>query len=783
MRHRLFRRLAAPASVAVAVAAVAPGVTAAAPAPSAATRAGTRAAPVAPAALGRPAGPDRAHRTLLLINGDRLVTGPAAGGTRIPGILPGARGRLASGLMALDLGGRAYDIPQVALPYLGRGLDPDLFGVGSLRRAETAGRLPVTVSYRGRVPSLPGVTISRAAGETAQGYLTPAGAAVFGAALARQFIADHARGSYGQDGLFTGGVSVRLAGLPGTTRPAPAFPMHTLTVTGTNLAGQPDTGDQVMIFNADDSTRFADPIESANVFDKGVTKFSVPAGHYWAIGLFPTILKNHEIEWHVPILPQFTVSANPTVHIDERTADSLIGVKTPRAAVPVDQTLELRHPGAAGPAASLWWFGGYSPLFISPTTRRATVGTMQAYVFEQLFSPAKAPGMPYEYDAAFADTSGLIRPQHYVLRPSGLATVHARYYSDMTTTGAESRFGVFPVQWRTVPGVLFLSRRMPRQQTEYMTGNPATLWADGAEQSNRDLAGGQLDDLRTFRAGEHLTENWNAYPLHAGYNTNLVGAANPSRPPAPTLPSASRQGNMLTLDVMPFSDSTRGHLSASGFVGGLAGPFGKIAGHYQIDENGKAIAAGNPLRHDQEVGPFGEFHTQVTLNPHPTVIRFVLDASRKAKIYTISTASHTVWTWRSRRETGARLPAGWACGVTGLDAPTGGRSCAVQPMMTLGYTVAGLSLHGSTRPGRQALHLSAGHLQLAQATSVTKAAVSVSFDGGKTWHRAAITGHDGSYTARFRAPAGVKVSLRTSAADAAGGTVTETLTDAYQISS
>ncbi len=507
----------------------------------------------------------------MLLNGDRLVTGPAAG---VPGLVP-ARSRLAGPILALDLGGQAYDIPQVALPYLGRGLDPDLFRVSSLRRVETTARLPVTVSYRGRVPSLPGVKVTHARRGTAQGYLTPAGAAAFGAALARQCIADHARGSYGQDGMFAAGVSIRLAvkgdgeaGRAGTARPATAFPMHTLTVTGTNLAGKPDTGDEVMIFNADNSTRFADPVESANFFDHGVTKFSVPAGHYWAVGAFPTFLK-HEIEWHVPVLPQFTVSASTTVHIDERAADSLIGAKTPRPAVPVNEIFELRHTGAAGPAASTWWLGGYAPLFVSPTTRRSTVGTLQAYVFEQLFSPAKAPGRPYEYDVAFANTGGLIRPQHHVVRPSSLATVHARYYSDVSSTGYESRFGVFPVQWSSVPGVLFLSRRMPRQQTEYLTGNPAILWADTAEQ--RGGAGGQRDDLRTFHAGERLAENWNAYPLHVGYNTNLVGAANLSPTPAPAVPSASRKGDTLALDVMPFSDSTLGHLGASGFFGGFGG--------------------------------------------------------------------------------------------------------------------------------------------------------------------------------------------------------------------
>jgi hypothetical protein len=765
-----------------AVAAAAVLLTTAAAAPGAAAPRPAMQPPATPAASAGPATANGPAHTIVLLNGDRLVT---AAGARVPGIVPGARGRLAGAMLALDLGSKAYDIPRIALPYLGRGLDPDLFLVSSLARQETAGRLPVTVTYHGRGPSLPGVTISHAGHGSARGYLTASGAAAFGAALARQFIADHARDSYGQDGLFAGGLSIRLAGMPATGRPATGFPMHTVTVTGTNLAGKPDTGDQVAIFNADNPTLFADPIESTNSFYHGVTKFSVPAGRYWAIGEFPTFLKNGEIEWHVPILPQFTVSANTTVHMAERAADKQIGVTTPKPAYPVNQQWELRRTSPAGPAVAQWWFGGYSPVYISPVIHKTTAGTLQTYLFEQLFSPPKAPGIPYEYDVAYADTKGVIPSQHYVVRTSSLATVHARYYSDVSTTGYESRFGVFGVQWRTDPGVLFAPRRVPRQQTEYLTGNPAVRWADTYEQYFRNLAGGQLDDLRIFHAGEQLGENWNAYPLHAGYNTNLIGAANLSPPPAPSIPSASRKGNTLTLDVMPFSDSTPGHVSANGFFGGQEASYGKITGHYQIDENGKTLASGNPLPGDREVGPFGEFHTQVTLSPHPATVRFVLDASRTAKVYPISTGSRTVWTWRSQRESGARLPAGWGCALSRYGGLAGGRSCAVQPMMTLEYAVRGESLHGATRPGPQVIGLSVGHLQLAhgaRVTRVTRAAMSVSFDGGKTWHPARVSGHDGSYTATFRAPAGTKVSLRTSAADAAGGSVTETLPNAYQVS-
>ena len=78
--------------------------------------------------------------------------------------------------------------------------------------------------------------------------------------------------------------------------------------------------------------------------------------------------------------------------------------------------------------------------------------------------------------------------------------------------------------------------------------------------------------------------------------------------------------------------------------------------------------------------------------------------------------------------------------------------------------------------------MTAGHLQLVKSITVTLASVSVSFDGGKSWHPAHVAGRGGRYTATFTAPPGATVSLRTSAADAAGGSITETIANAYQTS-
>lgn len=767
MRHRPLRPAVAVAFLTVAATVCAP--LSAAPG-SAAARSASRFPAVSTGAGG-------AARSLLMINGSRLLD---AGGARVPGIVPGTAGPLATRMLALNLGGAAYLFPLVALPYLGHGLAPSMFDTRALRRAETPGRLPVTVTYQGKAPSLPGVTITGASGGTARGYLTQAGASAFGAALARQFAADHASGSYGQDGMFAGGVSVSLAGAPAAAaRPAPAFPMHTLTVTAANLAGRPDTGDGVFVFNADNAGLFSDPVESFNFFDHGATRFSVPAGHYWAIGIFETQLRSKlGPAVHSVVVPQVTMSRDVTVHMAARSASSQVQMVTPRPSVPntFNTIFELRHPTPHGPVGAFWFLGGR--LFLNQTTRRPTAGTLQTYVFAELDSPAKAAGTPYQYDAAYADTSGLLGSQRHVVRPDGLATVHSRYYSDAAGTGYFSRFGAFAAQWKDVFFALFQPMTVPRRETEYLTGNPAIFWSDSFVQSNRALAGGQADALRTFHAGQRLTENWNAYPLHAGYNTNLTGRANP----LPALPSASRAGDTLTLDVMPFSDSIRGHVSASGFFGGFEGPAGRITGHYEIDQNGKVIASGNPLKGLKEVGPLGEFHASVPLRPRPSMVSFVLDAARTGPIFTLSTVSRTVWTWRSARDGGARVPAGWGCVLR----PTGvaaGHECAVQPMLTLGYRVAGLSLGGSVPAGAQAVHVSVGHLQLATAARVTRAKAAVSFDGGKTWHHAKVSGHRGRYTVSFSAPAGTRVSLRTSAADAAGGTITETILSAYQTTS
>ena len=736
------------------------------------------AAPVAATASTPGASPGAAQAAaapLVLLTGDRVLDSPGAPGTNTVTVLPGThRSALAGSLVAMRFGARSFLIPAAALPYLDRGLDPSLFDLTALRHAERGGRLPVTLHYHGRVPHVPGVTITHTGPGTAGGYLTGPSAARFGAALARQLLSDHARASYGTDGLFAGGLSISLPGA--RTAPArPAFPMHTLTVTGTNLAGKPDTGDMVTVLNVTDFTKFDDPVESDGSFYHGTAKFSLPSGTYWAYGSFLTATG-----FRVDVLPQFTVRGSRSLALSERAASSEVTMVTPRPATRQLLSFTLLRSYAGTTFTSGWLLGGRGSLWVNPTSAKPTAGTLQTYTAAELTPPAGG-GVPYAYSLNFPGPPGLIPAQHFVVHPASLATVSERYYQDVRSTGTWSTFGGTPQQLRTqglfVTAALPLG--LPGRQVQYLSAIPPTLWQSGYSEFTQNRSGqtngGQLDAFRLLRGGAHLTVNWNQFPLHPGPNVVLAQTGM-----FPTLPSASRAGNKLTLDITPFTDNVFGHLGAGFFH--IPAKVEHITGSYALFQNGRRIAGGNAVK----AASFnGDLLLHAKLSPGASQIKFALTASRAGKSYPLSATSRDVWTWPSRPEPKATVPAGWYCNYFIVHHVLRfNRHCAVQQMMTLRYHVSGLSLHGTAAPGRQSVAITAVPLQLTTPSPVTTAGVQVSVNGGKTWQRAGVhrTGR-ASFRTGFTAPAGHRVSLRVTVRTKAGATLTETVLGAYQTAS
>jgi hypothetical protein len=105
-------------------------------------------------------------------------------------------------------------------------------------------------------------------------------------------------------------------------------------------------------------------------------------------------------------------------------------------------------------------------------------------------------------------------------------------------------------------------------------------------------------------------------------------------------------------------------------------------------------------------------------------------------------------------------------------------------MMTLGYDVQGLPPDGRTPAGPQVIRLDVDHLQLAGAARITGASTQVSYNDGQSFQPASVASLGGGhFRISFTAPAGVDVTLRVRATDAAGGSITETILRAYGVAS
>jgi hypothetical protein len=753
--HRRVRRLATVTSVAIVIPPIAaphhPGLAAA-----------VRAQPTWAASAG-------SARPVLLISGDRLLAERLPGAGIRLALLPGAEPQAFLGLRLND---QTLDVPIDALPYLGNGLDPSLFDVAAVRRAESGGRLPVVVGFSGKRPAPPGITVTGSGPGHLNGYLTASGARRFGEALARQDQTLSARGSYGRDGLFTDRTQIRLAGVAApvvTPRPRSSA-LRTLTVTATNLDGRPDTGGTVMVVNADNQNRY----HRVGHFSHGIARFKVPAGHYYEFSNFARFGSHPSL--HLVVQPQFTVRHATIVHASERSATSEIFFATPRPAVrQMSQFTLVRHDAQGRDVIAAWTAFGV-PLWISPTTKRPTVGTLRSYTAGQLTSPARAAGLPYAYNLDFAGPAGLVPAQRWTAPPASLATVTDRYYQDVSSAGAWGVIGGRRAEVSLGSLTTMLNpMHLPGRQIQYFSAGPDIAWSSFYHEQLPAPAAGQGDGqqqgpdgpgFRTMPAGRRLTVNWGAYPLHPQPDVQPLGGSWGQF--LRQFPSAARAGNLLTLYVTPFSDNYSGHLGNAG-PGAL--PVTKVTSHYAIYQNGTEIAHGTPI--DNTGAPV--VIPTAKLSTRPSVIRFVLSAARIGSHFPLSPASQTTWTWRSARQPAAKVPPSWFCFTTNGTS----RNCAVQPMLTLDYHVHKLAMNGRAPAGRQDIGLDIGHIQPGPQLPITRASAAVSFNNGKTWHHTTITAQGaGHFQITFNAPA-ANVTLRVSATDARDGTITETITSAY----
>jgi hypothetical protein len=693
----------------------------------------------------------------------RLVTGDEVTVTRVAGGRPTylVRPETGGGVGSYQGGnGDHYVIPAVAQPFVGRQLDLSLFDVTALAAAGTD-RLPVTATFTaGTTPSAPpGVTFTSvtgtvSTGTVATGYLTAASEPAFARALRARIGADVAAGRQpGTAPIQAGLTSMRLAGAGQTAAVQPRYPLHPLQIDVTDGTGAPAAEGIVYLFDTDDFTRISQIVE---VID-GVARIQVPAGNYSVYAPFQHFDAQGDVtELRNVSVGDFTVAdtGTSTVSVDERTATSLVSVTTPRPATQVQLMLEYERTDGLGNTVTIAPTTGSAPLYVNPQPA-ARVGALRFVVLWTGLATNAADA--YRYDVAFhADRVPV--DETYAARPEQLAVVHHHFSADPAGGTVGGGFEAAPTEGSDDPFTTLVlpapTQAMPAVLTEYVGTGDGEQWRQLTLTPSFVV---WASDVRTFRAGRSYSVDWGHGPLAAGFGQHT----------GPSLCSACVSGSTLSLGFDPLRDSEPDHNEA--FL------TKQDTTHFTLYRDGAVVA------------DLGNGYTGAVLQDIPATAgtyRAVFDRSSPSFLRSSATHTDVTMAYSPAVDAGSTLPAEDTC----LYGQAATEPCQILPALTLTERLA-VDATNTSDLATQTMSLRVGHLRYDGAGSraaITSVTVSVSFDGGTTWQPAAVSGSAGCYAASWANPASARGSapaLRVTATDAAGGSITQTVTAAYAIAS
>ncbi|MEZ0111883.1 hypothetical protein ABH920_005901 [Catenulispora sp. EB89] len=537
----------------------------------------------------------------------------------------------------------------------------------------------------------------------------------------------------------------------------PYYPLSILQVNALGLDGKAADA-STFLTNTDDITKFDQPIPVAG----GVARVAVPAGHYSAITIFSTFDTTTQISTlHIVTQLDVTVAAGgvSTLNTDERTATVQTTVTTPKPAVADFSDQNFVSTDAKGVTASLGVANNGGPTFLSPTGT-APAGKfsfqLQAWGGE---SPAGTSGDPYRYDAMFPAADHIDANQSYAVDASKLTTLHNAVDTDAGESARQGEFmmGAFSPEvggfqiGHVIP--------VPEHLTTYI-GQPVgdQSWLGDFITSLPGPTNGFPGSLLLGQDGplyQGKTEVWRTWGH--GPLTAQVGQYND-----PTGCRSCADGGTVDLSLNPVVD---------GNPDTDAQLFGPATGHLSIYRDGNQV-----FSQDNTSGAELTGQAQTAGK-----YRMVFDLDLSQFPITQSTATHTDVTvpYTPTPDPKWTLPSGDFCQAQG----TGTAACSILPVINLNYQLA-TDATNSTHGPVAALLLTVGHQSYNGAGSnaaATGATVSVSYDKGATWTPASvIPAGQNHFVALWKNGAkGSTPWLKVTATDALGGSITQTVANAY----
>jgi subtilisin family serine protease len=391
-------------------------------------------------------------------------------------------------------------------------------------------------------------------------------------------------------------------------------------------------------------------------------------------------------------------------------------------------TIAHRHSGTDDSGTTV--VAPLSTLRVVPTS--ATISGLSLSVGVELVkagtSGAGQPPSPYAYHGMFTANDRLADPVRFQFTPANSATVHNHF---VAPDGKPTRW--FQALEDPDNGG-FTGTELPlgtlTDRLDHFTADPAQPWLKQMYQGTPD-ADGTVDPsegllvrgARAYTPEQALTDTWDA----GVFGPALTGGA------------AVRDGDDLSF-TLPVRSDGAGHL-------GLAtGP--SDSGTVTLLRNGSSVGDGDLSFYD---APVAAGDAGFELRVH---------AVRSASWTALSTTVDARWTFRS----------------------TTTRTATALPLSVVRFSPVLSEQDTAPRTGKFTIPVQVQRMPGASSTTVATLTVDISYDDGKTWTAATVTGSGTAWTATVTHPgkAGF-ASLRTKETNADGTTVRETIIRAYAL--
>jgi hypothetical protein len=387
---------------------------------------------------------------------------------------------------------------------------------------------------------------------------------------------------------------------------------------------------------------------------------------------------------------------------------------------------------------------------------------------------------PYAYQLAFYQQGGIPASLHYAVTNSQLAARQTTYHSSAQPAQIVQLTYAFQPDdhWLFAPSDYFGG---PVTRTEYYGPlRPDLVWVTTGSAQAYNSAGTSTESLGNFGNGWSVfdqpasaTENWLQQPLAPGAARAIpadalqtdIGLA--SQKP---ICAGCRQGNTFYPETLKQDAADPPGTVTQALVG--EGDPSEV----QLYQNAQEIQQ-TPVKD----------RTAYTLPPQQERYQLTEGSSTTDADDDGNTNinTHTTWDFTSAEPATDQTPPGHECWGTYLRVSTA--PCQADPLIFLRYNAFTNLTNSVTAPGAHQLQVTA-YYQAEDHPAVTSLKVWTSTDGGTTWQSARVLqGRDGSYTAIYTVPSVSAtdgyVSIKAQASDAAGNDVTQTIVDAYGVTS